>query len=553
MARFSLLCLSILQSAVGLAGVQNEDSLPPPRAVNIMVDSRIELLAVVQFLSGYDERYRLITRFDFPYKQDVREYFSTYRNHPAVQLFDRLSAEGFSFDAPPTVMLYLSKPPEFAIEKPFTEYLNKRAGGAERLKKFIELLRDFAGKTEFVAFFKAHNGTFQRMVANAQSKMGGINYAQTLQDYYGMSQNSYNIILAPLFTGGYGPRIERSGGKYDVYSILGPMNMKDGQPAFGSEESFRHIAWHEFSHSFVNPTTAKFSKEIDKYKTLYEPMANKMREQAYPDWRTCINEHVVRAVTTRLVCREIGSKAGAQALDREKTRGFAYVGALCESLARYEKQRDKYPTFVDFYPELVSVFRGLSEKHLGQDFYAIPFKGTINAAVVDRTSAILVVPTNEKDKRVQEKIHSFVGNIQKRFFKGRPILTDKEALQKDLSKSTVIAYGTPKGNLFIAKYIAGIPVRIESDRIVADKVYEGANLRFITAWPNPHNPEKGMVFYTAQRAANVLNINSVFHGPTDYVIARAAEPLTSANYNKQNGTWSLIPVVDSGAEIERTK
>ncbi|MEJ2702460.1 MAG: hypothetical protein P8Z79_08460, partial [Sedimentisphaerales bacterium] len=96
-----------------------------------------------------------------------------------------------------------------------------------------------------------------------------------------------------------------------------------------------------------------------------------------------------------------------------------------------EKQRDRYPTFVDFYPELVSVFRGLSEKHLGQDFYAIPFKGTINAAVVDRTSAILVVPTNEKDKRVQEKIHSFVGNIQKRFFKGRPILTDKEALQKD--------------------------------------------------------------------------------------------------------------------------
>ncbi|MEJ2702459.1 MAG: hypothetical protein P8Z79_08455 [Sedimentisphaerales bacterium] len=96
-------------------------------------------------------------------------------------------------------------------------------------------------------------------------------------------------------------------------------------------------------------------------------------------------------------------------------------------------------------------------------------------------------------------------------------------------------------------------MRIESDRIVADKVYEGANLRFITAWPNPHNPEKGMVFYTAQKAENVLNINSVFHGPTDYVIARAAEPLTSANYNKQNGTWSLIPVVDSGAEIERTK
>jgi hypothetical protein len=553
---FSLLfsvCLSILQSAVGVAGVQNEAPPPPPRAVNIRVDSRVELLAVVQFLSGYDKRYRLITRFDFPYKQDVREYFSTYKSHPAVQLFDRMSAEGFSFDAPPTAMLYLSEPPELAVEKPFTEYLNKRAGGEKRLKKFVELLRDFAKETGFVVFFKAHNGTFQQMVANAQKRMGGTNYAQTLQDYYGISQNSYNIILSPLFTGGFGPRIERSDGKYDVYSILGPMNMKDGQPAFGSEESFRHIAWHEFSHSFVNPTTAKFSKEIDKYKTLYEPISGKMKGQAYPDWQTCVNEHIVRAVTTRLTSREISSEAGAQALDREKARGFAYVRALCESLARYEKQRDKYPTFVDFYPELASVFKNLSEKDLGQDFYTIPFKGTINAAVTDRAFAILVVPTNEKDKRVQEKIHSFVGNMQKRFYKGRPILTDKEALQKDLSKNTVVAYGTPKGNLFIAKYIAGIPVRIESDRIVADKVYEGTDLRFITAWPNPRNPEKGMVFYTAQKAESILRINSVFHGPTDYVIAKATELLTSANYNKQNGTWSLIPVIDSGTETEETK
>ena len=532
-------CFSILPSAVDFAEAQSEYPELPQRAVNIGVDPRIELLAVVQLLSGYDERYRLITDFDFPYKRDVREYFSAYKNHSAVKFFDQMSADGYSFDAPPTAMLHLSMPPELTIELPFTEYLNARAGGPERLKRFVELLRDFAEESNFLAFFKAHDGTFRQIVANARKKMGGINYAQTLQDYYGMSQNSYNIILAPLFTGGYGPRIERSDGKYDIYNILGPMNTKDGLPAFGSEKSFRHIAWHEFSHSFVNPTTEKFSKEINKYKALYEPISAKMKGQAYSNWETCVNEHIVRAVTTRLAHREIGSEASERALSHEIEYGFAYVQALCESLITYEERRDTYPTLVDYYPELIGVLRKLSEKDLGPDFYKIPFKGTINAAVADRNSAILVVPTNEKDEHIQGKILSFVENFRKVFYKDRPILTDKEALQKDLSKNTIIAFGTPKGNLFIAEYIAGMPIKVESDRVVADKVYKGTNLRFISGWPNPRNPEKGMVFYMAQRPEDVPNINSIFHGPTDYVIARGREPLVSANYDKKNGIWFL--------------
>ena len=71
------------------------------KTIHIAVDPRIELLAVVQFLSGYDKRYNLITRFDFSYKQDVREHFSEYKDHAAVTLFDKMSAQVFNFDAPP--------------------------------------------------------------------------------------------------------------------------------------------------------------------------------------------------------------------------------------------------------------------------------------------------------------------------------------------------------------------------------------------------------------------------------------------------------------------
>jgi hypothetical protein len=539
-------------SAVGFTDVRNT-SEAPLSTVNVTVDSRMELLAVVQFLSGYGKRYGLIARSDFPYKQDVKEYFLEYKSHPVVKLFDKMSAKGFSFDAPPAVMLYLSEPPELTVQLPFTNYLTGRAGGSEQLDKFVDLLRDFAKETEFMAFFKAHEESFRQITANARKKMKGTNHVKILEDYYGMRQNSYNIILVPLFVGGYGPRIKRTDGTYDIYSILGQMKLKDGLPVFGSESSFRYVVWHEFSHSFVNPTTAKFDREIDKYKALFEPISGKMSRQAYGNWQTCVNEHIVRAVTTRFTYREIGSDAGLRALNSERNRGFAYIQALCDRLVDYERHRDKYSTFVDFYPELIKVFKKFSEKDPGKDFYAAAFNGTINSVVSNKASVVLIVPTNEKDKLVQSRIQSFVENIKKRFYKDRPILTDKEALEKDLSKNSVVAYGTTNGNLFIAKYINEIPIKVESDKITADKVYKGTNLRFITTWPNPSNPERGMVFYTAQQSEDVLNINSVFHGPTDYVIAKATRILKSGNYTKKNGTWSLTTDVDTGTKSKRNE
>lgn len=54
-----------------------------PPSLRVTVDPRIELLAVVQLLSGY----RFLTRYDVSYKRDVIEYFSPHKNHPAVRLF----------------------------------------------------------------------------------------------------------------------------------------------------------------------------------------------------------------------------------------------------------------------------------------------------------------------------------------------------------------------------------------------------------------------------------------------------------------------------------
>ncbi|MHC4592467.1 MAG: S41 family peptidase [Planctomycetota bacterium] len=168
------------------------------------------------------------------------------------------------------------------------------------------------------------------------------------------------------------------------------------------------------------------------------------------------------------------------------------------------------------------------------------FGGPINAALLDKESVAIVVPTNEADKDVEEQIHSLAHAIRDRFFGSEaPVITDVEALQKDLSSNSLMVYGTLTGNLWLAKHIQALPVEILPDRIVTAEATAGTDLRFITCCPNPQNPQKGMVIYTAQQAKDIVKINNVFHGPTDYVVARGTEVLLSGGYRKEEGEWTF--------------
>jgi Domain of unknown function (DUF4932) len=508
------------------------------KTINVTVDPRIELLAAVQLFSGYESQTGLITDYDIDYKWEMTEHFSDYIDHPAIQAFQNLSENGFSFDAPAAAMLYLSNPPELEIVKPFSDYLTGRAKGEENLVKFISDLRDFARNTDFMAFYNSHEDTYDKIIDDVQGKLSSENYVATLEDYYGMNQHSYNIILAPLFHhGGFGPRLELADGTYDVHNICGPTGNDEGLPIFGTAEEFKYLAWHEFSHSFVNPTTAQFITDISNYESLFTPISERMSSQAYPSWETCVNEHIVRAVTTRLAHLNDGRKAGERAIVAEQAKGFFYVPALCEKLEIFEKQKDRYPTFVDFYPELITAFKSLAESDLDDEFFTVPFIGSINSVVGDKKSVILITPTHESDPEMQTSIHGFIEQIRNRFYPDAEILADDEALERDLSSYSIVVYGTPQGNSWLAENIRQLPVKIRDNSIVADKVYDGTDLKFITAWPNPFNPKKGMVVYTAQRAADIVGINNIFHGPTDYVIGQGHEVLNSADYNKDDDRW----------------
>lgn len=327
-------------------------------SLDVRVDSRIELLSVVQSLSGY----KLITQKDSLYRRNLIQYFAPYKSHPAVKLFGEMSVD-FNYDAPPTAMLHLSEPPDLDLQLPFTENLEQRAGGKEQLTQFIHLLRDFAHETRFMFWLEINQPIFLPMVNRVSRQIQTCNVVNAAEQYFGLRQHSYSVILTPLLANNaFGLSIASPDNTCDVCVIIGTTEVAITGIVFSFGLSVScSLLWHEVGHSFVNPITAKFLEEIQRYQGLYEPIAKRMSRLAYPSWEICVNEHIVRAVSSRLTHQEYGNVRGQLSLLVEKMRGFRYVDALCTRLKKYESQRDQYPTFGDFYPQLIDVFRELDD------------------------------------------------------------------------------------------------------------------------------------------------------------------------------------------------
>lgn len=324
--------------------------------VSVRVDPRMELLGIVQFLAGYGEM-GLISPHASEYLNEIMAEFSAYKDHAAVKQFAAMMTNGFNFDGPPTAMLHLSPPPQLEVVVPFSDYAKRKAGGEDGLLRFVEHMRDFAEKSSFGSFFEKQRSWYDELIAATLADMGDQDYITTLESYFGEGQHSYSFILAPLFQGGYGPRVVREDGTCDVYSIIGPQAADGGSLVFGSPESFRNWMWHEFGHSFVNHLTDESLDEVDRCAGLYEPIAETMKKQGYGVWRTCVDEHILRATTIRLMALHVDAESASAMLQSDKDRGFIYLDALLDALERYEARRERYPTFTDFYPELLNVLQ----------------------------------------------------------------------------------------------------------------------------------------------------------------------------------------------------
>ena len=150
--------------------------------------------------------------------------------------------------------------------------------------------------------------------------------------------------------------------------------------------------------------------------------------------------------------------------------------------------------------------------------------GTLNG-VLSGPEPVIVV---EDDLRLIRQAQ----RLSERFFSDAEILTGGEALDRDLAAHTLIVYATP-ADPWLAELAERLPFGFTSaglELAATAAPFEGERLRLICALANPANPERRMALYTAREVDDLIEVNAVFHGPTEWVVANGREVLDAGRW-----------------------
>lgn len=351
-----IVALSLLALASQACAPFEEPRSAPASVATITVDRRIELMGVIQLLSGYF----LVSYVDSGYKRDASSFFAACSDHAAVTKFSKLSRGGFDFGNVPEAFISLSEPPALQPRFPLGDGVIASAGGEESLADFWASARDFAKDCRFEEFYASHQPEYERMVA--QSRPTVLASTNSLVAYLGSPLGSTEVILGPLLhDGGFASRVENKGGQAAAFAFIGPNALTAGSVDFGNAARLRPLVAHEFAHTVINPLTARHSSHVAATAENFGPLRDAMRRQGYSSWDQVVNESIIRAITSRLTAADRGEDAANGEVAEEVKRGFVYVPALVDELRRYEKNRDANATIADIYPALLGVFGPSSE------------------------------------------------------------------------------------------------------------------------------------------------------------------------------------------------
>jgi hypothetical protein len=461
----------------------------------------------------------------------------------------------FMYAAPVQFMLSFSALPELKQQTDYPADMVKRVGNKETLENYRATIESFAKESNFETFWKSNEEFYNKILDFTVSDMAGADIVKAVEDYYNEKQNSYNIIISTLAYGSYGHKIEVSKNKYDIYSCTVTRDYKNEIPYLTRVALLRN-AVHEFSHSFVNYLTEKYSQRVAASELLFQPIKSAMNQQAYGSWEECVNEHMVRAINIRIHELNWGKEISQKMQGDEKANQFIYIEPILNKLKEFEAARNKNNiTFSEFYPKFLDLFDSLKTKqHKKKDIMAMlglkkqvtsnsTFSGPINAAFNYQMTFIL--PTHDSTGNlsiVQEFASLIVNNFKNKNVK-IILLQDTVAVNTDLSNSALMVFGTIESNLFLSKYKSTFPFKIENNTIIADKVYQEEGTRIITCLPNPQNPQYGMIIHTAisNKYINhtISKLSNIKPGDDDYVIFNNQNIVYAEGHYIKTGKWKF--------------
>lgn len=504
--------------------------------LTISVDPRLELLAVIQYLSGS----KMVSKAG-PYAEAIELWFGEHKDHPIMQRLRDIEECGYVYDLPVSSFLRfedLSFSRTYRKWEPCSEAMNlsrlECVTQAGTMDDFYSMLGQFALEIDFAGFFASQRPYLQKRVDDAINAFSQHpDLIAHMVEWYGYSHASYNLAISPLVKGGYGPALMDDEGGIHAYCITNIDCSK-----FTDKDLIGLSSWffHEFSHTFVNPLVDQYWSLFESGEELYEIIQDKMYH-AYSSWWVVVAEHLVR-VNDYHLSELYFNKEFDGVLQGEIDSGFLFIRAAYEAILQYEgEHKQKGTNYAEYFPAIAQYFMErtkISEEEIAR---LMTFTGPVNS--VYSGDVLIIYPDPDRVSGVKEYIMPTVDWLvmNKECYEA---VSDQAALGMDLSKKTLCLYGAWGTNLIMEKFKQDMPFEIHPDRIIADKAYEGTQLRIAFCLPNPLNNTLGMCIYTAQSAEAMKGASAITHGPEDWYVSDSdLNILGSGSFKNKDERWSF--------------
>jgi hypothetical protein len=321
--------------------------------MEIMVDKRIELIAVIQTMVHYWDNLALKFSgkklFKCKYKENTDKYFKKHKKHETVKLYGELSNNVQEISAFTNLVLCYSDPPNLDNIADIESNINSFNKQNVLYGNFINKIKRFYEDTNFEYFFENNQNEYELLINDYINRNDLNEYVKIVDNYLGSSTKNYTIAVSSLLMGNFGIKILTNKNVTYNYSVISPFDYKENKYIFGSKFYILDVFWHEISHLTVNDLTKNF---INKFKISKKEAPENFRKIFYTDIETIINEYIVRAIIIRLLELNYGEKVTEGLIKDNIKKGFTEIESIRDYILKNCEKDNKF-TREEGYKELI--------------------------------------------------------------------------------------------------------------------------------------------------------------------------------------------------------
>lgn len=339
----------------GAVAPQTQPAAARP-ALRAKVDPRVELMSIIFRLAGNPEYNAACSTSSYSY--DVDKHFGRFVTHAVVLKAKELRAKrGIALSAVTSLAVHVVDAVDLQ-EKVSLDRSPPRLDEhwkPDEAREFLELARQFVKDADFAAFIDAHRPLYTASAIRMNQVLRRYDIRRWLDEYFGVQPTADYSVIVGLLVGGwnYGMSVQFPDGREEITPVIGCAHFDDHGIPLIDDSAWLPVIVHEFCHPYSNPL---FEKNPEPFRKAAQKLLSRHRatlqSQAYGSWQAVICETLVRASVIRYLDANHGPQVARKDMDEQKSRSFLWLPGLCKELERYERQRDKYPTFEHFLPEI---------------------------------------------------------------------------------------------------------------------------------------------------------------------------------------------------------